>query len=215
MKIVMLGWGSLIWNPRDLPISGKWQDDSPVLPIEFSRISDNGRLTLVIDERHGADVPTRYALSPCLPRCGPRRRQARPALGAAVTDLQQREGCPPENIGFLGVATRRSSPRAAERHPAACERIQAWATEKGFDAVVWTALGRRFKDRINVPFSPAAAVRYLQALSAPQKESALEYIRNAPPDVMTPVRQAVIEAGLTPALHPDGQGRSGQPGSGG
>jgi hypothetical protein len=174
-----------------------------VLPIEFSRISDNGRLTLVIDERHGADVPTRYALSP------------RPTLNEAVTDLQRREGCPPENIGFLQVATHRISSRAAERHPAACERIKTWAAEKGFDAVVWTALGRRFKDRINVPFSPAAAVRYLQGLPAPQQQSALEYIRNAPPEVMTPVRQAVIEAGLTPAVRPDGQGRSGQPGSGG
>lgn len=182
--IAILGWGSLIWNPRDLPITGDWQGDGPVLPIEFSRISDNGRLTLVIDERHGADVPTRYAVSP------------RPTLNEAVTDLQRREGCPPENIGFLEVATHRISPRAAERHPAACERIKAWAVEKGFDAVVWTALGRRFKDRINVPFSPAAAVRYLQGLPDPQKESALEYLRNAPPEVMTPVRTAAIQAGL-------------------
>lgn len=196
MTVVILGWGSLIWNPRDLPFSGKWQQNGPVLPIEFSRISDNGRLTLVIDERHGADVPTRYAVSP------------RSTLGEAVTDLQRREGCPPENIGFLEVATHRLSPRAGERHPAACERIRTWAAGKGFDAVVWTALGRRFKDRINVLFSPAAAVRYLQGLPAPMKESALEYIRNAPPEVMTPVRRAVIEAGLTPAVQPDGDGGS-------
>ncbi|HOW68396.1 MAG TPA: hypothetical protein P5055_13320 [Candidatus Paceibacterota bacterium] len=58
MSIAILGWGSLIWNPRDLPITGDWQGDGPVLPIEFTRISDNGRLTLVIDERHGVDVPT-------------------------------------------------------------------------------------------------------------------------------------------------------------
>jgi hypothetical protein len=208
MTSAILAWGSLIWNPRDLPISGKWQQDGPVLPIEFSRISDNGRLTLVIDERHGPDVPTRYAPSPCLPRRGTRRRQARSTLGEAVADLQRREGCPPENIGFVEVATRRLSPRAAERHPTACESIRAWASKKGFDAVVWTALGRRFKDRINVPFSPAAAVRYLQGLPAPQQESALEYIRNAPPEVMTPVRRAVIEAGLLPAVQPDGNGGS-------
>lgn len=190
MRIAVLGWGSLIWSPRDLPISGNWQEDGPVLPIEFSRISDNGRLTLVIDERHGVDVPTRYALSP------------RPTVGEAITDLHRREGCPSENIGFVEVATHRVSPRAGERHPAACEGIKAWAVEKGFDAVVWTALGRRFKDKINVPFSPAAAVRYLQGLPAPMKESALEYIRNAPPEVMTPVRRAVIEAALLPAVQP-------------
>ncbi|HPC62819.1 MAG TPA: hypothetical protein PKX23_19315 [Verrucomicrobiota bacterium] len=209
MRIAILGWGSLIWDRRDLPITGDWQGDGPVLPIEFSRISDNGlpappdfasrqagRLTLVIDERHGADVPTRYALSPCLPRRGTRRRQARSSLGEAVTDLQRREGCAADNIGFLEVATHRVSPRAAERHPAACERIKTWAAGKGFDAVVWTALGRRFKNRINVPFSPAAAVRFLQGLPDPQKESALEYLRNAPPEVMTPVRTAAIQAGL-------------------
>ncbi|MBM3879990.1 MAG: hypothetical protein FJ387_09770 [Verrucomicrobia bacterium] len=183
MSIAILAWGSLIWNPRGLPISGKWQQDGPVLPIEFSRISDNGRLTLVIDERYGVDVSTCYALSP------------RSTLGEAVADLQEREGCPAENIGFVEMATRRVSPRAAERHPATCERIKTWAAEKGFDAVVWTALGRRFKDRINVPLSPAAAVRSLQGLPAPQQESALEYIRNAPPEVLTPVRTAAIFAG--------------------
>jgi hypothetical protein len=41
MSIAMLAWGSLIWNPRDLPISGEWRQAGPVLPIEFSRISDN------------------------------------------------------------------------------------------------------------------------------------------------------------------------------
>src|SRR5690348_7606352 len=112
MTIAILGWGSLIWNPRDLPISGKWQQNGPILPIEFSRISDNGRLTLVIDEHYGVDVSTCYTLSP------------RPTLSEAVTDLQRREGCPVENIGFVEVATRRISPRAAERHPTACERIK-------------------------------------------------------------------------------------------
>lgn len=220
MSIAILAWGSLIWNPGDLPISGKWQQDGSVLPIEFNRISDNGlpapqsfasrqagRLTLVIDERHGVNVSTRYALSPGLPK--PRRRQARSALSEAVTDLQRREGCPPENIGFVEMAGGRVSPKAAERHPNACERIQAWAVEKGFDAVVWTALVRRFKDRINVPFS-TAAVRYLRGRPASQQASALESIRNAPPEVMTPVRRAVIVARLIPAAQPDGEEGSGQ-----
>lgn len=76
-------------------------------------------------------------------------------------------------------------------------QIQTWASVRGSaSGVVWTALGRRFKDRINVPFSPAAAVRYLQDLPAPRKDLALEYIRNAPNDVMTPVRRTAIQAGL-------------------
>ncbi len=42
MKIAILGWGSLIREPRGLPIDGEWQKDGPVLWIEFSRISQRG-----------------------------------------------------------------------------------------------------------------------------------------------------------------------------
>lgn len=142
MRIAILGWGSLIWHPRDLPISGDWQPGGPVLPIEFSRISDNGlpapqstasrqagRLTLVIDERHGADVPTRFALSPCLPRCGTRRRQARPILNETVTDLQGREGCSLENIGHgirrRGLDGRRSPVQGPDQRSVLARRRRA------------------------------------------------------------------------------------------
>ncbi len=33
MKIVCLGWGSLIWKPGDLKCNPEWQADGPVLPI--------------------------------------------------------------------------------------------------------------------------------------------------------------------------------------
>ena len=55
--------GSLIWNKGKLRLTTNWTDGGPVLPIEFSQISDDWRLTLVIDERHEVDVPTRYAFS--------------------------------------------------------------------------------------------------------------------------------------------------------
>jgi len=45
-KIIVLGWGSLIWDPRELKIkNSEWQKDGPNLPIEFARISQDGRLT--------------------------------------------------------------------------------------------------------------------------------------------------------------------------
>jgi hypothetical protein len=62
-RIAILGWGSLIWEPRELETIGGWQMGGPVLPIEFSRVSNDGRLTLVVDEKNGVDVPTRYILS--------------------------------------------------------------------------------------------------------------------------------------------------------
>lgn len=83
MKIAILGWGSLIGEPRGLPIAGEWQPDGPRLWIEFSRISQRGVragcLTLVIDERCESEVTTLHVLS------------QRSELPTAIADLQARE----------------------------------------------------------------------------------------------------------------------------
>ena len=51
MIIACFGWGSLVWNPADLPMVGDWQSDGPALPVEFTRKSNNGRVTLVYARR--------------------------------------------------------------------------------------------------------------------------------------------------------------------
>ena len=40
MKIAILAWGSLIWQPKELAYNKTfgWQKDGPILPIEFARI---------------------------------------------------------------------------------------------------------------------------------------------------------------------------------
>ena len=48
MKIAFLGWGSLIWDQRELRTKGNWNGDGPSLPIEYRRISRDGRITLVL-----------------------------------------------------------------------------------------------------------------------------------------------------------------------
>lgn len=180
MRIAVLGWGSLIWDPRELHVASGWQEGGPVLPIEFSRISDNDRLTLVIDEAHGVDVPTRHALS------------SLSDLDAAVTDLQKREGAPNrDRIGFLEVTRNRLSKRARAMHPVACERICAWAEAKNLDGVVWTAIGPRFREKTGEPFSVEAAIRYLDRVDKVTFARTLHYVWNAPPEVQTPVRTAV------------------------
>ena len=61
MKIACIGWGSLVWRPENLQIQNKWFDDGPLLPIEFTRQSDNGRMTLIIDDS-SSFVRTLWAL---------------------------------------------------------------------------------------------------------------------------------------------------------
>ena len=48
-KIACIAWGSLVWDPRELPVTAVWRRDGPALPIEFARCSVDRRITLVID----------------------------------------------------------------------------------------------------------------------------------------------------------------------
>jgi hypothetical protein len=50
VKTAGLARGSLLWDPADLQTAAKFVANGPLLPIEFSRISADGRLTLAIDE---------------------------------------------------------------------------------------------------------------------------------------------------------------------
>jgi hypothetical protein len=48
LKIAVLGWGSLIWNPGQLDIEQEWHEDGlSILPVDFARISSRDWLTLV------------------------------------------------------------------------------------------------------------------------------------------------------------------------
>ncbi len=180
MKIAILAWGSLVWDPRKLSVVGDAQKDGPILLIEFSRISADKRLTLVIDEKHGTSVASRYYVS------------ADTKLDEAIAHLQEREGIPTaEWVGFVNINTGEVSRAAQTSHPLAVDRIRAWGKNAGFDAVVWTALNSNFQNEALEPFSPDAAVRYLVALAVDEKAAAIEYIENAPVEVDTPVRRLV------------------------
>ncbi|HEX9168734.1 MAG TPA: hypothetical protein VF886_07395 [Roseiarcus sp.] len=186
MKIAVLAWGSLVWDPRDLQTAAKFAPNGPLLPIEFCRVSKDGRLTLAIDENFG-DVCTSYS-APC----------ALADLDQAVENLGLREGTSAGNIGFVEPASDRESDIALERHPQVVATIAAWTEASGYNAAIWTALASNFDEwgKGGEPFSVTAAIRYLEALAkndAAAFDRALEYIRKAPAEVQTPVRDAVAK----------------------
>ena len=109
MQIVVLAWGSLVSDPRDLQAAGKFAPNGPLLPIEFCRVSADGRLTLVIDERFGS-VCTSYSAP-----------SAHENLDAAIENLSAREGMQDARaIGFVEVASDKRSDAAMQTPSASC-----------------------------------------------------------------------------------------------
>jgi len=182
MKIAILGWGSLLWDPRDLKLATPFELTGPNLPIEFCRVTKNQRLTLIIDETFGTLCPTYAATSGC------------DELDEAIENLRLREGMSSAaDVGFVEIATQQRSPAATERHPHAVETIADWVLHSGYDAAIWTALDSFFESRTKEPFSVNAAMRFLIDLEQRDPEAfarALDYIRRAPAATQTPVRDA-------------------------
>jgi hypothetical protein len=186
VKIAVLAWGSLVWDPRELKTAAPFAPNGPLLPIEFCRISKDGRLTLAIDETFG-DVCKTYSA-----------QSAFADLDSAIENLRKREGTIASEIGFVEPASGRQSSVAMERHPQVVATIGAWAEAGGYDAAIWTALASNFGewDKAGEPFSVTAAIRYLEGLNAKDPAAfrrARDYIEKAPPEVETPVRDAVAK----------------------
>jgi hypothetical protein len=173
--IACLGWGSLIWDPRDLPVSGGWRSDGPSLPLEFARISSRGkdieRLTLVIVPGYGARVISLWTfLSVNTPE-------------AARATLSKREGCPERLIG-LWRATDSDDPLVPE--------IAAWARGQGVTEVVWTDLRANFGEGGDRLPTADEAMNYLKGLTAEKLRGSEEYIRKAPAQIDTPYRRRFV-----------------------
>lgn len=182
MRIAILAWGSLVWDGRDLALAGPFKPSGPTLPLEFSRVSLDRRLTLVIDEDRGASCTSYVATSPYLD------------LDEAIGNLRRRENMPnAEGIGFVDTLERTRSDAAWERHPRAVLAIENWALRHGYRWVIWTALESNFHEpeKAGEPFSVEAALDYLAALPPDRLEKALEYFRKAPPEISSPLREAV------------------------
>lgn len=170
MKIAILGWGSLIWQPKELKYDKAfgWKQDGPFLPIEFARISKNGRLTLVITP-NGTQVQILYALSDYR------------TIEEAVLDLAVREGSGRKSIGYYNKQKDEFSPDDFKYKT----EIKDWIVQTDFDAVIWTNLGENWKEKTD------DRIEYLKNLTGESKSLAEEYIRKTPEQIRTNYREQI------------------------
>jgi hypothetical protein len=195
LRIAVIGWGSLIWCPGILRLKTKWRSDGPKLPIEFARISGDGRLTLVIHPGVAEQV-TYWAVSEF------------EELSVAKTNLKNREHAKGSDIHGM-----RMSDEPVETHETVRTNIRCWLEEKkkDVDAAIWTGLPSNWdKKRNGNAFSPADAVRYLEELER-AKDSAIsvynnarDYVQNTPSIISTEVRRSMQQRGWTDAQLSDG-----------
>ena len=104
MTIACLGWGSLCWDARELPVH-EWRKDGPILPLEFARQSQDGRITLAVTVG-GTELQTLWAELSAV------------SLEDAANLLRSREGCNARHIG-----------RSDASFPYS-ERVRDWAKDR-------------------------------------------------------------------------------------
>ena len=171
--IACLGWDSLVWDPRGLPIQRKWFDDGPFVKVELC-------------------ANRRTVASLWCSRPQPLHRAPFWAImdsfeiDAAKEALQKREGCGATDIA--GWAT-------GEIAPAHVIGLPQWAEAHGVDSVVWTALPPKFSGH-NARVPTVEEVLYhLSGLSGTVRDLAERYVRLTPRQIDTPYSRR-IEAAL-------------------
>jgi hypothetical protein len=186
MPIAVIGWGSLIWNPGSLRLASRWRQNGPLLPVEFARISDGDRLTLVIHQS-SQPVQTLWAAA------------ASSVLDEVREILRDREGTLASRIHSATA----SGVFSGEAPVHVMDSISQWLTLQGdVSACVWTGLSSNWTEKRANPYSADAAVQYLADLA--DSSRAKEYIRNAPAQIETAARSAIrTRLGWTNAILPD------------
>jgi hypothetical protein len=165
-----------------------WHRDGPALPVEFARISKDGRLTLVI--RPGStDQRTLWAAA------------VSEDINAVRQNLREREGADSLSIHSATAGGQFSNGVSNEVR----EAITGWLGDhRELAGCVWTGLSSNWSEKEGSDFSAESAIRYLRGLEDPAR--AQEYIQNTPEQIQTAVRAAAREqlrwrdAALSPTL---------------
>ncbi len=178
MKIACLGWGSLIWNPAGIKIQHHWFEDGPILPVEFTRISNNNRVTLVID-KEAKPVRTLWAL------------MTTDSLGEAKVSLKIREGIKKDSL-IHSIGKDENSENAVHL------TVKDWLIEKDIDYAIWTGLSFSKKTDNQRP-SIDKIIEHLNSIDLRECKAAEEYIRKAPKQIDTEYRRKIeLKLGWTP-----------------
>ncbi|MGP0630604.1 hypothetical protein ACTRW9_12940 [Nitrospina sp. 32_T5] len=181
MTLACIGYGSLIWSPRNLAPHlkhpNRWFGDGPALPVEFARESDRRRITLVVVPGHPASTtywtPYNHA-----------------HIDEAREQLADREGCGIEHIGVMTAYGRTESALP----PSLLGILKTWMEEKQLEGLVWTELPCGFKMSPGKRPTVDEVCAYLEGLiERGEHENAEEYIRKAPLQIDTPYRRAIAD----------------------
>ncbi len=169
-RIAVLGWGSLIWDPRELPIQREWFKDGPLVQVEFARQSKDNRITLVLEE-NALPVRCLWAIMNCT--------ELKDARGA----LRKREGCP--NLEDIHTWPK------GQPLPNLIHDLEAWAASCSIEAVIWTGLPSKFNGKVACTPKIEQVLEHLNNLPCAERDCAERYVRNAPRQIDTAYRRKI------------------------
>ncbi len=150
MIIYYIAWGSILWNFKNLKIETEWTKSKIKFPLNFSRISDNGkgRLTLVIDKT-GEMNNVYYA------------QTSFSNLNIAIQKLKIREKTSNKNIGFINIAS--NIYRTSILDDNKIHELVNFAKNNKIDGLIWTEIPSNFDEVFGKPYSKDNAIEYIES----------------------------------------------------